>query len=135
MPNTVAAEFRIILDAEEVFHEIDASLTWNLETKERETKDTVGVELRPGKIDWSISAGGVMTKETTSTELTFDALYAKFIAKALVAVEFNTPGSGDKYYTGNAYITSLEFTSNVNEDPTYSMTLDGSGDTTEATNA
>lgn len=124
---------RIVIDDENVFHEIEAELSMELETKERETKDTNGTEYRAGKKSWSMSGNGLQVKTADGTALDFAALFAKYDASAEVAVEFNTDLTGDKYYQGQALITNLTINAAVNDDPTCSWSLQGTGSLTEAT--
>jgi len=133
MPNTISGVARITVDAENVYHEIEAELSMELETKERETKDTDGTEYRAGKKSWSMSGNGLQVEDTTGTDHTFSALFGKYDAAAEVAVEFTTGASGDKYYSGNGLITNLTVNAAVNEDPTVSWTIQGTGALTEGT--
>ena len=133
MPNTLKGVCRITVDAENVYHEIEAELSMDLETKERETKDTNGTEYRAGKKSWSMSGSGLATEDTTNSEHTFSALFAKYDASAEVAVEFIPGTSGENFYSGQALITNLTMSSTVNEDVTCSWSLQGTGALTEGT--
>lgn len=133
MPNTISGVARITVDGENIYHEISATLSMELETKERETKDTSGKEYRAGSDSWTISGNGLQVEETTSTEHPFNALVTKFQAKSEVTVEFSTGTSGDYYYSGQGLITSLEVTAEVGEDPTASYTIQGTGALTQDT--
>jgi len=133
MPNTISGVARIKIDSETVYHEIEAELSMELETKERETKDTNGTEYRAGKKSWTMSGNGLQVEDTTGTDHTFSALFGKYDASAEVTVEFTTDSTGDKYYTGSALITNLTVNAAVNEDPTCSWSLQGTGALTEAT--
>jgi len=133
MPNTLKGVCRITVDAENVYHEIEAELSMDLETKERETKDTAGTEYRAGKKSWTMSGSGLSTEDTTGDEHTFSALFAKYDASAEVAVEFIPTATGDKFYKGQALITNLTMSSTVNEDVTCSWSLQGTGSLTEDT--
>jgi len=119
---------RITVDAEDIFHEVEATLSLETETKERETKDTTGTEYRAGKLSWSASGNGLGVEATDASEHTFDALFVKWKAKAEVAVEFIPNAVGKNYYFGQALITNLEMNSAVNEDVTVTWSLQGTGD-------
>tara|TARA_B100000768_G_scaffold46545_2_gene45348 strand:+ start:7512 stop:7919 length:408 start_codon:yes stop_codon:yes gene_type:complete len=131
MPNTIKGVCRIKIDTNDVYHEMEAELSMDLETKERETKDTNGSEFRAGKKSWSMSGSGLAVEETTGTSSTFATLFAKYNAAAEVAVEFAPATTGEEYYYGQALITNLTVSSSVNEDPTCSWSLQGTGVLTE----
>ncbi len=133
MPNTISGVARIKVDSENIYHEIDCELSMDLETKERETKDTDGTEYRAGKKSWTMSGNGLQVEDTTGSEHTFSALFAKYDAATEVAVEFTTDSTGDKYYSGNGLITNLTINATVNEDPSASWSIQGTGALTEAT--
>jgi predicted secreted protein len=129
----IAGVARIVIDDTNIFHEIEAELSMELETKERETKDTSGTEYRAGKKTWSMSGNGLQVKTADGGALDFSAIFAKFDASTEVAIEFTTDATGDKYFQGQALITNLTINAAVNEDPTCSWSLQGTGVLTEAT--
>lgn len=133
MPNTIKGVCRIKVDANDVYHEMEAELSMDLETKERETKDTNGTEFRAGKKSWSMSGSGLAVEETTGTANTFASLFAKYNLAAEVAVEFIPSTVGEEYYYGQALITNLTVSSSVNEDVTCSWSLQGTGVLAEGT--
>lgn len=133
MPNTIKGVCRITIDTNDVYHEIDGELSMELETKERETKDTNGSEFRAGKKTWTMSGSGLGVEETTGSANDFAGLFAKYDAAAEVAVEFIPATTGDKYYYGQALITNLTLSSSVNEDVTCSWALQGTGTLSEGT--
>ena len=127
---------RITIDGDTVYHATDSEISIELGTKERATKDTSGVEVAPDLISWTASCNALMVHDTTETGThAFDALFDLMLAKSLVAVEFTlgSATSGDIYYTGNAYITSLSANATVREDATASISLTGSGEPAKAT--
>tara|TARA_R110000772_G_scaffold153261_1_gene264240 strand:+ start:10149 stop:10556 length:408 start_codon:yes stop_codon:yes gene_type:complete len=133
MPTTISGIARIKLDTEEIYHEIACELQMDLETKERETKDTNGTEFRAGKKSWSASGNGLQLEVTPGTEHTFSALFAKWDAAAEIAFEFSTGVSADKYYFGQGLITNLTVSAEANEDPTASWSVQGTGVLAEGT--
>jgi len=133
MPNEIKGVCRITVDGENVFHEQNATLSIEVETKERETKDTNGKEFRPGDHTWSMTGDGLLVEDTENSELPFSALFSKLKLKEDVAVEFTPSTTGKLYYYGQALITSLEASSGTNEDPTASWGVQGTGDISEGT--
>jgi len=121
---------RIKLDGENVFHETDAEISFELATKERATKDTSGVEVAADIISWSASGSSLGVKESTGSALNFEALMDKFLAKEIIEVEFTTGNNsevGDTYYKGKALLVSLNLSAPNREDATASWSLTGSG--------
>lgn len=128
------SQLRIKVNSKLIYHATDAEISVELGTKERATKDTSGVEVSPDLISWSASGNALGAYDLDTAEaLThneFEDLFDLMIAKTLVPVEFTlgTSGTtGDTYYTGNAYITSLSLNATVREDATASFQLTGSG--------
>lgn len=60
-------------------------------------------------------------------------LNTAFENKTLLAVEFTTNTAGDVEYVGNAYCTSLSFSAEVEQDSTFSATLNLNGALTQQT--
>lgn len=122
---------RITLDGQTIYHETDAQIAMELSTKERITKDTVGQEIRPDQKSWSASGNalGVLEVDPAGPN-DFEALFDKYDAEALVSVEFTLGASGatgDTFYKGSGYITSLELNGTEGEDATCSWSITGSG--------
>ena len=61
-------------------------------------------------------------------------LFDIFDDNTLIEWKLSTEVTGDEYYSGSGYITSLEFTGQVEENATFSATIDVSGTVTKATN-
>lgn len=128
------SELRIFLDDNTVYHATSCAISISRGTKERATKDTDGVEVSLDKLTWSATGDGLavaaLPTGVTGAENTED-LFDKLVAGTLVPVKFSLGTSngvsGDTYYTGNAYVTSLDITSAVDEDATASFTLTGTG--------
>jgi predicted secreted protein len=55
--------------------------------------------------------------------------------KTLIAWKFGTAASGEKYYSGNAYITSFELSGEDKQNATYSVSLQVVGTFSIGTNA
>lgn len=123
---------RIKIGNKTVYHAQDCEISMELSTRERSSKDIEGLQTAPDIISWtgSGSALGVMDLPGLVTEHNFESLHDAMNAKALVAVELSlgsTAVSGDTFYTGFAYLTSLSITAANREDATVSYSLTGSG--------
>lgn len=71
---------------------------------------------------------------SSGTLKTVTKLWDLWVAGTKVDIEFGTGGggTGDKSYTGEAFITSLSIDSGVEENATYSISLTGTGALAEA---
>lgn len=121
---------RIKLDGQNVFHEVDASISVELGTRERATKDTSGVEVAPDLISWSATGNSLGVQEAEGSAHSFEGLMDKFLARGIVEVEFTLGASGtagDVFYKGQGLLTSLEISAAVREDATASWSITGSG--------
>jgi predicted secreted protein len=125
-----------------VAHSTTCTLSPTVETRERISKDTGKYKTKvAGLIDWEVSADALACYGTTN----YMALYLLMIARTPLAVKFQgraavdaldnwiPEATGDKYYTGNAIITSMPMTAPNNADATFSITLSGTGTLTQAT--
>ena len=83
-----------------------------------------------GQQDWSINHDG---------HLEFDAAYgyvdliAAWKAKTTLTLKFSTEVSGDTFLTGDALITSLDISAEVNGVTSYSVSFEGTGPVTVGT--
>lgn len=121
---------RIKVDGQNIFHETDASISVELSTRERATKDTDGVEIAPDLISWSATGNSLGVQTAEGGAYSFEGLMDKFLAKQIVEVEFtlgSKGASGDVFYKGQGLLTSLELSATVREDATASWSITGSG--------
>lgn len=121
---------RIKVDGQNIFHETDASISVELSTRERATKDTDGVEIAPDLISWSATGNSLGVQTSEGGAYSFEGLMDKFLAKQIVEVEFtlgSKGASGDVFYKGQGLLTSLELSATVREDATASWSITGSG--------
>lgn len=110
------------------------SLSTTVEVIERQTKCAPGVtEKSAGVFNYNISAEGEYIDTTSvggdDTKASHDLLLQLQTARNLVQWQLNTDISNDdsvKYY-GTALITDLSLDQAVNENSTFSATLDGNG--------
>jgi len=104
------------------------TITYNSETKERLTKDSPGgnPEKRVTKTNVTIKADALSTFGGTAKKFLLAALKAKKLVK--LKYGFATEEAGDEYEEGDFVIDSLEETSQVGEDVTYSAQFSSSGE-------
>lgn len=132
------SDLRIFLDDNKVYHATSCNLDFTIGTKERATKDTVGTEVSLDKETWSVSGDGLAVPALptgVTASYNFEALYDAKTARQLIPVKFSlgpAGETGDTFYEGQAYLTALNISSNVDEDATCSFTLTGNGLTTKS---
>jgi TP901-1 family phage major tail protein len=120
---------------EKVANLTDASFSFSHEPRDITTKDSGGYrELLEGLRSWSASGSGLVQYDTGSGEQGYAELYAASKDRTLVTCRFMTNVTGDTYYQGTAYVTSVEKTSPGAEDNvTFTISLEGTGAITTGT--
>jgi predicted secreted protein len=109
------------------------SATLNVEvgTRDASCKDSAGwTDNLPATKSWSIDAEALFKEDASYG---FSELFALQIARTQVSVKYTSNVSGDEYFHGNAYITSLSRTAPLEDNETYSCTFVGTGALTKAT--
>lgn len=125
---------RIKIDDNTVYHSTECSFSSTLELEGLATKDTDGNVQTPGNYEWSLSTSALVAVQAGgSTQNDTHGIMTKYLAKALVDVEFTTDVAGDIIITGQAYIASCNITAPVSGSATYDISLTGDGDITLAT--
>lgn len=109
-----------------ILHATTANLTINREMRDSTTKDSSGwSESLAGLKSWELSGDGFVDFDNSGTGIETDELITQMIDNApVVTVEF---GNSEKTYTGSAFITSISIDAGVEENSTYSISLQGTG--------
>ena len=101
------------------------TLTINAAEMDITSKDSISWKgILPTVKDWSISCDGLVVLESTANA---DKVLDLLIAGTEVQVKFTTNISGDKYWYGQAYVTSVEMSAPMDEPVSYSCTFVGNG--------
>lgn len=102
------------------------SIQFNMETRDVTTKDEAGVRaIGSGKKSGSMNFEGVHIDGATTG---FNTLYDSFATRSQVTFQFNSSAaSGEEYWSGSCYITSLSLSGGVEDNVTYSGTLEIDG--------
>lgn len=131
---------RIKIGTKFVYHAQDCEVSIELATRERTSKDIEGLQTAPDILSWTASGNALAVMDlpsgTETTNHNFETLFDAMNAKALVTVELTLGAdgaSGDTFYTGSAYLTSLSINAPNREDATASFGLTGSGVLTKDT--
>lgn len=113
-----------------------ASLSLNMETRDISNKGSAGWrELLEAQKSWSVTCEGMyaMLDSSGAAIKNYDDFFALLVARTPMYLELTTDVTGDDYYHGTVYITSLEQTAPLEDNMTYSMTFEGTGALTKAT--
>ena len=112
--------------ADAILHCTSASLSISREMRDSTTKSSAGwSESLAGLKSWEISGDGFVDFTGTNN---VDALITEMLsATPAVEVSFGT-GTANQTYTGEAFITSISLDAGVEENATYSLTLQGTGE-------
>jgi TP901-1 family phage major tail protein len=115
-----------------VAHCTGVSISLSHEPRETTTKDSGGwSEKLEGLRSWEGSGEGLVAFDDVNGGL---ALTNSLLNRTPLTVVFTTNQTGDKKYTGQGYVTSLEISSPESEDNvTYSFSITGTGALIEAT--
>lgn len=115
-------------DATTIALSTSASLSFSMETRDISNKGSAGWrELLEAQKSWSVSCEGVyaMKSAAGATIKNYEDFYDLMVARTPLYIEINTDETGDTYYGGQCYITSLEQTAPMEDNMTYSMSFEG----------
>ena len=111
-----------------LLHSTSCTLSMNVDTIDISTKDSAGFrDLLGGQKSFSLSADGLMDFTSTGSTTDPDELFTNMMNRTSVTFTFALATPAGHKYTGSAFITSLEVTGGVEDAPTYSVTLEGTG--------
>jgi TP901-1 family phage major tail protein len=120
---------------DEVGRMTNASLSISMETRDTSTKDSAGWrELLEGQKSWSLSGDGLVVYSLAGAE-GFADLFGYLGGRTNLYVKFGSTASGEKYYSGRGFITSLDQEAGVEDNVTFSFSFEGTGVLTETANA
>jgi len=110
-----------------------ASLELSVDMPDATTKDSAGwAEFFAGVRSFTLSTDGLIDYATAAAVET-DELVAMLIARSTVAVTFGTSTAGDMLLSGNAYVSSISQTADMESPSGFSVTFQGTGALTQST--
>lgn len=111
----------------------NCTMSLSVESREILTKDNVGSYTRnlPGRRSGTLQSEGLIAYDTTN--LGVDDLFTHYNAGNVLIVRFTTDATGTPYWEASAFISSLEFAAQVEENATYSATWTITGAVTTGT--
>lgn len=122
----------IKMDGTQMAELTNVTVSLSQETFDVTSKESAGwAEILPGVRSATFSAEGIADFQATNKDLA--DVFAAFITRAAVAIEWTNAVSGDKKLTCNAYITSCEISAPMEDTVTYSIEFQSTGAVTSAT--
>ena len=110
-----------------------ASIEMSVDMPDATTKDSQGwAEFFAGVRSWTLSSDGLIDYATSASVET-DELVGMLIARSTVAVTFGTSTTGDMLLSGNAYVSSISQTADMESPSGFSVTFQGTGALTQST--
>lgn len=118
---------------EPIGYSTSASASFSLDLRDTTTKDSAG---------WSESEKGLKSFEISTdalwninADVSLQELFDDYKNRTEITLRFKqrTTGGADKYYQGNAYVSSLSVDAGVEDNVTYSVSFTGTAATTEGT--
>ena len=113
------------------------SLEISMDEIDQTNKDSGGWKSIIGGLrSWSVSSDALYQNEAEASRTGFIELWDKIENRTKVYVELTVTGASsadsNKYYHGEAFVTSLSLNGGTEDQATYSVSLVGSGALTEA---
>ncbi len=110
-----------------------ASLEMSVDMPDATTKDSAGwAEFFAGVRSWTVSTDGLIDY-SGANPVGIDELVGMLITRAAVAVQFSTSTVGDMKLSGNAYVTSISQTADMESPSGFSVSFQGTGALTQST--
>lgn len=116
----------VYVDDTAIAESLSASIEFSTNEIDTTTKSSGGwSEMLPGVRSWSITDNGLKEWGTASGNTA--TLEDTWINRTKIAVKFATADSGDRGFQGDAYITSLSESADIDSGATYDVTITGTG--------
>jgi predicted secreted protein len=131
-------KFGVYVAGTKIGYATSASITMNHNLRDTSTKDSAGWrDQLEGQRDWEVSVEGMVIFTTAAgaiSDLTMDELYSTYIAsRTEFTLKFSTEITGDIYWHGQAFMTSLSADTPNEDSSTWSGSFSGTGALTQAT--
>ena len=122
---------RLSFEGKTLFHATSCGLSISTTLEAIATKDTDGEMNVPGNYSWTLTTSALYAnKPMGSTQTDFNDLIVMQLAGTEIDVEFTTGETGDKVYSGKAYIESADITAEVGSMANGSFSFKGNGSLT-----
>ena len=131
----------VLVGTEVIAHATSCSLSVSADLPDATTKESGGWAAEIGGLkSWSLTTDGLATVEPTGVNYVVGDIFSALNGRTAVTVKFttatgSTPIVGDLYWSGTAFVESLDITADMESPVTYSVSFTGTGVLTQATNA
>lgn len=124
------SDFLVYIDATSpIAYSKSCTLNMTLGTSDTTNKDDSGwAGALPSVRSWSVDGDGLYNYGGTTSEL-----FGMYNNRTRASIRFTNKTTGDKYYTGYCYLTSLSISAPDKDTATYSFTFTGDGQLSEYT--
>lgn len=113
-----------------VAHGMSTDLSVDMATRDVTTKASGGwSELKESTKSWNASGSFLFAEDAG---VGFTDLFASIAARTVVVLKIWSGVTGDNWYTGNAYVTSISTSGGVEDNQTFDASFQGTGALTEA---
>ena len=131
----------VLVGSEVVAHATSCSLSFSVDLPESTDKQSSGwTEHIAGAKSWSLTTDGLATVDPAATAnyYTTAEIMTAIANRTAVQVKFTTvsgttPVTGDIYWSGSAFIESMDITADMESPVTYSVSFTGTGALVQAT--
>jgi predicted secreted protein len=129
----------VLVGSEVVAHSTSCSLSVSVDLPDATTKSSEGWAQQIGGLkSWSLTTDGLATVDPTGANYVVGDIFTALKDRTTVTVKFttvtgSTPVPGDLYWTGLAFIESLDVTADMESPATYSVSFTGQGVLTQGT--
>lgn len=129
----------VLVGSEVVAHATSCSLSLSADLPDSTDKQSGGWASHiAGLRSWNLTTDGLATVEPTGTNYVVADIFNAINSRTLVTVKFttvsgSTPVPGDLYWSGTAFIESLDMTGDMESPVTYSVSFTGVGELSQAT--
>jgi predicted secreted protein len=132
----------VLIGGEVIAHSTSCSLSLAIDAPDASTKESLGwAEEIGGQKSWSVTTDGlatvvpgVLASYVSTDELMILATDRVAVTLKFTTVSGTTPVPGDVYWTGDAFIESVDITADMENPVTYSVSFKGTGALTTGTN-
>ena len=132
----------VLIGGEVIGHSTSCSLSLAIDAPDASTKESLGwAEEIGGQKSWSVTTDGlatvvpgVLASYVSTDELMILATDRVAVTLKFTTVSGTTPVPGDVYWTGDAFIESVDITADMENPVTYSVSFKGTGALTTGTN-
>lgn len=116
---------RLYMDGTAIANATESSISFSKDTRDASNKDTAG---------WKVTLSGLKSASVSTSALSVltgdvgrDQLFAAFVADEAVTLRFSTDVTGEKEFTGDFILTSLEENAPNEDNVTLSASFESAG--------